>query len=343
MTLITERLHTKRLDKYNINIKTIYKADNKRLERNSNNSHNDNVINGIILEKDYYKDQKLLLKTYNFDPRLTYTFVFDSSDKKITCPNCGYTDKVKKFKDGCPYCHTYYNMDYSNKSLGTKYHYDQVVNSNIYSIITFIIDIIFCIILMYFYVKISSRTFNIYDIAKIFIIGGCLGVAFYYVFYIIDAFIVILPLEMYKDRQNQKQIAFWNRMNEQGVNKNTFFNNLNYELKNYYFDDQVNTNLIDYDIIDYLEFNDYVQNKNLYVKVKVKLRTITYLNDKLVKDEKIENFTFKRNNVSPLKLDKEVNIIKCRSCGASIDITKNTCEYCGSPNNYLQEWYLVRE
>ena len=343
MTLITERLHSKRLNKYKINIKTIYKDDNERLERNSDNSHNDNITNGIILEKDYYKDKKLLLKTYNFDPRLSYSFVFNCSDKKIKCPNCGYTDRAKQFNDGCPYCKTYYNMDYSNKDLGAKYHYDQVVNSNLYTKITFIIDIIFSVILMYFYIKISSRTFNIYDIAKVFIIGGILGVALYYVFYIVDAMIITLPVKLYKESQNRKQIIFWDRMNSLGIDKKTFFNNINYELKNYYFDDKVNKDVIDYDIIDYLEFNDYQYNNDLYVKVKVSLRIITYKDNKLDVDNKKVIFTFKRNDVNNLELDKEINIIKCHNCGSSIDVTKNTCEYCGSVNNYLQEWYLVRE
>lgn len=343
MTLITERLHSKRLNKYKINIKTIYKDDNERLERNSDNSHNDNITNGIILEKDYYKDKKLLLKTYNFDPRLSYSFVFNSSDKKIKCPNCGYIDRAKQFNDGCPYCKTYYNMDYSNKDLGAKYHYDQVVNSNLYTKITFIIDIIFSVILMYFYIKISSRTFNIYDIAKVFIIGGILGVALYYVFYIVDAMIITLPVKLYKESQNRKQIIFWDRMNSLGIDKKTFFNNINYELKNYYFDDKVNKDVIDYDIIDYLEFNDYQYNNDLYVKVKVSLRIITYKDNKLDVDNKKVIFTFKRNDVNNLELDKEINIIKCHNCGSSIDVTKNTCEYCGSVNNYLQEWYLVRE
>lgn len=343
MALITERLHTKRLNKYNINIKTIYKDNNQRLERNSDNSHNDNITNGIILEKDYYQDKKLLLKTYNFDPRLAYSFVFNSNNDEIKCPNCGHIDKVNNFNDGCPYCKTYYNMDYSNKDLGTKYHYDQITNSNLYTIITFIIDIIFCIVLMYFYIKFNSRTFNIYDIAKVFIIGGILGVGLYYLFYIVDAMIVVLPIKIYKEKQNKKQIEFWNKMNSLGVDKNTFFNNLNYELKNYYFDDQVNDNIIDYDIIDYLEFDDYQKDNDLYVKVKVSLRTVTYLNNKLIEKKEKETFTFKRNKIEITKLDNEINIIKCHNCGSSIDVTKDTCEYCGSSNNYLQEWYLIRE
>ena len=36
--------------------------------------------------------------------------------------------------------------------------------------------------------------------------------------------------------------------------KKTFFNNLNYELRKYYYEE---TAVIDYDIIDYLKFDDY--------------------------------------------------------------------------------------
>ena len=32
-----------------------------------------------------------------------------------TCPNCGMESIIKDFIDGCPYCRTHYNVDYTDK------------------------------------------------------------------------------------------------------------------------------------------------------------------------------------------------------------------------------------
>ena len=58
--MIVDEAQKHRLKEYGINIKTKYKADDKILERNTDCSRNDNIKQGIILEKDYYS--KTLLK-----------------------------------------------------------------------------------------------------------------------------------------------------------------------------------------------------------------------------------------------------------------------------------------
>ena len=54
-----------------------------------------------------------------------------------------------------------------------------------------------------------------------------------------------------------------------------------------------------------------------------------------------ETFILKRHEKGVLELKDGVNIIKCPNCGASIDATKEKCEYCNTNINYLQEWILV--
>ena len=78
----------------------------------------------------------------------------------------------------------------------------------------------------------TSRTFNIYDISKILIYGIILSLILYYFFYILDAYIVLGPIRRYKDKQNKKQMEFWERTH---IDKKTFFNNLNYEIRNNYY------------------------------------------------------------------------------------------------------------
>ena len=281
-------------------------------------------------------DGKNIHSENSFDSRIEYTFLSkDMENKDYQCPNCGMKGKIKNFIDGCPYCQTYYNIDYVDKDLGSKYHYDQILRKPTYRMITAIVDFIVCLFLSYLFIKITSRTFNMYDISKIIIYGCILSCVLYYFFYIIDGYLILLPIKKYKEKQNQKQIQFWKRTQ---IDKTTFFNNLNYEVsKKYYLEE----NIIDYDILDYLSLEEYQEKNNLFVKVKVDIRII-YFEDNKVKVKYIEDcYVMKKCDNVLLSLKEGVNIIKCPHCGASIDINKGYCEYCQHDIPYLQEWIMV--
>ena len=51
MPLISDGIQKKKLKKYNINIKTKYIVNNQILERNSDDTYNDDIKNGIRCEK----------------------------------------------------------------------------------------------------------------------------------------------------------------------------------------------------------------------------------------------------------------------------------------------------
>lgn len=335
MALISETYQKEKLKRYGINIRTKYIVGNKILERNTNDSVNDNIERGIRCKKEYYIDNKLAHKEKLFDSRIEYTYIMDNNiNEEYECPNCGMKSPLKDFIDGCPYCKTYYNMDYSEKDLGSKYHYDRVLKSNIYRVITLIVDIIISIIISFIFIKLTSRTFNNYDIIKIFIYGIILSLILYYFFYIADAYIILSPIKKYKDKENEKQIEFWQRTK---INKKTFFNNLNYEIRKKYYSKE---NIIDYDILDYTNFKDYEVNGVLYVDVTADLRIVTYENKKLKSKIITQTYTMKQNKNTLLNLGTKENIIRCADCGASIDVTKGKCEYCHSEIKYLQEWIL---
>lgn len=341
MSLITEKFQDNRLKKLNINIKTKYSSLGNIFERNTDNSKNEDIKNGVRIEKQYYKDGRLIYKAHNFDPRIEYTYVSkEEENKKMTCPNCGKDGLVKDFIDRCPYCRTHYNIDYTDKELGTKEHFDHILHNEKYNKITLLIDIIVSAIVTFIYILFNSRTFNIYDISKIVVGTLILGIALYYIFYILDAMIVLLPIKNYKNKMNQKQKEFWDKMSKIGIDKKTFFNNFNYELKEYYFSDEF-PNLIDYDIIDYLEYNDFTDNNGLLnINVIVNIRIVEYIDYKIKVSNKKETFTFVRSEIESDKLNTGVNLVKCRNCGSSVDVTKGACDYCKTKVNYLQEWYL---
>lgn len=335
MALISETYQKEKLKRYGINIRTKYIVGNKILERNTNDSVNDNIERGIRCQKEYYIDNKLAHKEKLFDSRIEYTYIMDNNiNEEYECPNCGMKSPLKDFIDGCPYCKTYYNMDYSEKDLGSKYHYDRVLKSNIYRVITLIVDIIISIIISFIFIKLTSRTFNNYDIIKIFIYGIILSLILYYFFYIADAYIILSPIKKFKDKENKKQIEFWQRTK---INKKTFFNNLNYEIRKKYYSKE---NIIDYDILDYTNFKDYEVNGVLYVDVTADLRIVTYENKKLKSKIITQTYTMQQNKNTLLNLETKENIIRCANCGASIDVTKGKCEYCHSEIKYLQEWIL---
>lgn len=335
MALVSDNYQTNKLNQYKINIKTKYIVGNKILERNTDNSINDDIKNGIRCEKKYYINNILNHTEKDFDSRIEYTFISkDVEDKEYTCPNCGMTSKLNDFIDGCPYCKTYYNIEYTDKDLGSKYHYDRVLKSNVYRIITAIIDIIISIFLSFIFIKTTSRTFNNYDITKVFIYGIILALILYYFFYILDAYVILGPIKKYKDRQNQKQIDFWKKTN---INKKTFFNNLNYEVRKYYYSQY---NIIDYDVLDYLNFNDYIEHDTLYVEVLAQVRIVYFNNNKITSKIVKDKYLMKKNSNDILELKEGANIIKCSNCGASISANKGQCDYCHTKIKYLQEWVL---
>ncbi len=322
MPLISDNFHEKKLKEFGINIKTKYFVGNKVYERNTDNSINDDITSGIRCEKDYYIDKKLVHKETIFDSRIEYTFISkEIENKEYTCSNCGMHSKLKDFVNGCPYCRTYYNIDYVDKDLGSKYHYDRVLKNNSYRIITAVFDLIISIILCFLFIKTTSRTFNSIDIFKIFL----------------DAYIILGPIRRYKDKQNQKQIDFWNRTK---IDKKSFFNNLNYEVRKYYYSKK---NIIDFDVLDYIEFNDFIIDGIKHIKVLAEIRIVYYDMGKIKSKITKEEYVFKKNLNEKLELKDGANMIKCHNCGSSVDVTEGICSYCHTKIRYLQEWILEKK
>ena len=335
MPLVSDNFQKKKLKEFGINIKTKYFVGNKIYERNTDNSVNDDIISGIRCEKDYYLGNNLVHKEKEFDSRIEYTFISkEMENKEHKCPNCGMKAKIKDFVDGCPYCKTYYNIDYTDKDLGSKYHYDRVLRSNTYRVVTGIIDFIISLVISLIFIKTTSRTFNSIDITKVFVYGVILSLILYYFFYLLDAYILLGPIKRYKDKQNQKQIDFWNKT---GIDKKSFFNNFNYEVRKYYYKKD---NIIDFDVIDYVEFNDFKKDNNYYIKVLAEVRIVSYDSGKIKSQYVVQEYVFKKNPNEKLELKDGTNMIKCHNCGASIDVNEAKCSYCNSEIKYLQEWIL---
>lgn len=338
MARITDQEHYKRLNDLGIVLKTNYLDQGSIHSISTDGIFNDNIKSGIRVEKDYIKNNKIIYKTTDFDSRIEYSYIkSEEESKEITCPNCGNPGHVKDFLDGCPYCGTYYNINYKYKELGSKKNYDQILKNNTYRVITFLIDVIFSMLIVYLYIRLTGRTFNQYDVFKIIVGGIVLSLMLYFVFYTLDACIILLPIKIYKSIQNKNQISFWKSTK---LDKNKFYNNLNYELKKYFYSDE-NKDIIDYDILDYIKFESIAEDNAFIVNTTLNVRLIKYKDDVLLPFNNTIVVSLKKINNQPYNLNEGKNIISCPKCGASIDVSKNKCKYCGYLYNYVQEWYLI--
>lgn len=337
--MITEKLHDKRLKKYGINIKTKYKSFDNVLERNTDGSKIDDIPEGVRICKEYYVNNQLIHMEKEFDSRILYSFEFHADDKEHKCLNCGMISVLKENDDACGYCGTYYNLDYDNKNLGDKHSYDLTIKDRGYVVKTLIIDLIVSFIISLVFIITTSRTFTIFDMSKVLIGTLFIAAILFFIFYYLDAAIIFSFLKEKKEKINKKQIDFWNRMEQLKITKTSFFNNLNYELRNLYYGEKYE-NIIDYDILDYNLFQESKDDKGFYVTVNLDIRLVKYNNGQVTSTTESKTYKFKRAKID-VSLDGGINIIQCHNCGASIDATKGKCEYCDTKNNYLQEWYLI--
>ena len=338
--MVVEEKQEERLKKLGINMKTKFRDDDKLLERNTDHSKMDNIRNGIIIEKDYYKDGILLKKENMFDSRITYSYEWENQEE-ITCKNCGKMGKREEFIEGCPYCNTAFNMEYQKKELGSKLYYDLTVKSRKYVITTYIIDLIVSFFMASTYILNTSRTFYLFDMLKIVLGTILISLLLFYVFFYFDAILILPSIKRKKEKENKKQEEFWKSLKATEEDKTKLFNNIHYSLRQYYYSEK-EKNVVDFDIIDYNSYRIDKKDENLFIEVSLEIRIVRYEDNKL--KSKIENNTYRFGKVSDSQeLKGGENQIKCPNCGASIKMVEESCKYCGTKTPPYGSWYLEKK
>ena len=74
MALISDEYQKNKLNKYNINIRSKYFAHNKIYEKNTDDSINEDINHGILIEKEYYINNNLIHKNKLYIRKLLFSF-----------------------------------------------------------------------------------------------------------------------------------------------------------------------------------------------------------------------------------------------------------------------------
>ena len=332
MVFVSEQLQKRKLDKKKINIKTIYLDNGVELERNTDGSVDDDIDNGIRIKKEYYYNDELRYTETDFDPRIEYNFLdVSDSDKEHKCRNCGMTSKKKEYNEGCPFCGTFYNINYTGKNLSRNKYYERILKNKRYRIIICLVVFLLCFFTLIYINKITSRSYNMYDLYRL-VLGLILeGLLSFVVLYNFAAYLFVSPLKRMKDKENSKLRLFWNH---NSFDKISFFNNFYYEVRKYYYNME---DVVDFDLIDFESFIDYSIGDDSYIEVEAYIRTVRFTDDFNIEYDK-KRFIFKHNKYA--KKYKKNSKMLCYSCGKVVNSKKSKCEKCNSDIKYLQEWIL---
>ena len=345
MAIVSDSPQARRLAKLGVTIRTECWDGGALRLRSTDGAAHDDVTGGIILNKKYYRGGKLLRREDAFNPMMMYTYVANGElAREMTCPNCGRPGRVADFVDGCPYCGTAYNVEYTARQAGGKFHGDKDVRDRRYYWLALAACLAVCLPVSLAFFRATGRTFGTFDVLKALFYGTLVALAAFYAFYVAKAFVLTRRAEEKYERQNRLIKRFEGDLLSLDIGLDAFYNNLTAELSRWYFGDDVpeNANVADWDVLDYDDYDisdDDQGRKNLSLtltarRVEAKGESLRARRERLRVN--LRPTTLKRDALKP-----GVNIIQCHNCGASIDVTQPACEHCGSRINYRQKLYLT--
>ena len=345
MTIQNERSQSKRLEEQGLRILTTFWDNGLIRQRSTDRSAHDDVVNGVIMNKKYYRGERLLRTEKVFNPLLQYSFVIrDQMEKEISCPNCGTTGKTADFADGCPYCGTCYNIGYGErKNAGKRSAEKRSPEPAEYLSVLFGLLAVF-IVAGLLLVRAGGRTFGLFDVLKGIVFGALGGLLAFCLYYTSRIYAITRRAEESYRVQLDRIRGFETRLAAFGIPVNVFYTNLSSELNHLFFDggDPRYADVVDWDVLDYGEYGVSGENENdLAVSVTAELRIIRGSANRLRAEKARLHAVMKPNAVSGDPLRPGANVIRCRNCGCSIDITRPACPQCGTPIRYRQRLYLT--
>lgn len=310
-------LHLKRLEEKEIVIEEIYKypKDNKIFIRTTDGKENDSVYKSPKIEKNFYRNGKLLFREKNFDKETIYTIVASKGEKLHQCSECGYEDSMKNFYNGCPYCGANFTVDYSkNKSYGRTI--KELFSLRWVKTLCIVIPILISLTSIYLNQDFETIFGSIIAIPILMFLTYLVITIFYvpYIFY---------KIIIYKDVH-----TFRITYNSQIVNNAKLVKDVQTTLLNDYYDENIypeNKDLVDFDILEFENY--YYKNRNNKNHIVLRLKIRKYFN----KNNKIKRVITKEHVMvyqNPYYIEKRQDLRKCPSCGANVPPLKKKCDYC---------------
>ncbi len=302
--------------------------------RSTDHERMDDVQAGVILAKRYRIGGKIRHQETEFNPGMIYSYVFPKlQDGSVRCANCGGTGANALFSNGCPYCGAYYNMDYQTEIPGAREHSDHVTKERRAPIGLYLLIAAGAIALGILLSVMTSRTRTVFDYGKGVLLGGIAGGVICFLIGLARRKTDLSAEELRKksDEENVLQ-RFRKDLTENGLSPGTFISCLNLGLRDYYFGSDTDDarNVIDFDILDYSGQKLEKRDGKAFVSTDIRIRLV-YADEDRVWSEESEKQVLMRKSENPGPERKGgLNITSCPYCGASIDLYRKRCSYCGT-------------
>ena len=346
MTVLSEKPQEKRLSGFGLRIVTSFWDEHAVRQRASDRSVRDDIVDGVIMNKKYYREGRLLHTETEFSPLLHYSFLVQNElDQEIRCPNCGFGGKVAEFENGCPFCGTSCNIAYSDRKSAGKLFAEKKARRFGQYLVPFLLFLAGFMGLGVLAVRVFGRTFGRWDILKGLAFGLVAGLGAFYAWYVRRiAWITRADEEKYSG-QIARIRAFEKRLSSFGITMNQLYNSLNSELTDWFFggNHPEYADVADWDVLDYDQYAVSGETEeDLAVRLTARLRILRMKGDRLRSGETVFRAEMRPNPETEDRLHPGVNIVHCRLCGAAIDVTKPACGRGGAPVRYRQRLYLTK-
>ena len=361
---------------------------NKGIQREEDYIHVKDEIHGSILRNDNGYTANILYREANQDltyrkngkimkrisrPVTIYTTMIDKEgfeESTCTCPNCGNTLTIRKAREGCPYCGTYFEMDESYPCFTNYYTVAGIVERATLPdklkkgmiIAGSISGIIIAALCMYSWDELPI----IYRMLAALFMGAFYGMVFAFVWYMGQSMILLMKvffeagrsLPLLKSLRNRKKMNTFMETYDPDFQYDVFEGKVISLLQTITFSNNRealsiwngNRNLHFLDEIADMHFRGaiYVQKckeKDGILQVEViAYMTDTYVNDSV--HEKDEAFKIILEKEASALSDPGFMIqkVSCTGCGGSFDaLHQRTCPYCGKPYDLKKKDWIITD
>lgn len=327
-------------------------------------------------ETDYMKGDVLLARS-DKETETLYCNILDKQDyveETISCPNCGHSEGVRSFVNGCPMCGTrfktfkFFPCVTSFHTLPKFVERNKINNHIRYTFIGAVILGIIVAFITGISTAVSSESILFGIFAGFFAGLGAGFIGWIMIYFTYSIFLAITTFsKMFAQAVDTTDLQAAQLTKKRLVNDmNRYFSDFSYEyfegklislLRSIIFsDDRENLSILkctenlDYmdDIID-VEYRGASKYEGctlvgdvLHVRMTAYVVCVVYKNDKFSRHQ----VAFRMEVVTRLKKQEDlgfsIHAVNCRTCGATFDAMHvDKCPHCGNPYNIIDDDWVV--